>query len=97
MLEYALSLEAPPVASTLPPPAVHRVLASKACRSAVMFGTPLSAAQCQQILTELAQCDLPFQCAHGRPTITPLLDLSQLPEPSTALSDGTGIVEADVP
>jgi DNA mismatch repair ATPase MutL len=97
MLEYALSLEATGGASTLPPPAVHRVLASKACRSAVMFGTPLSAAQCQQILTELAQCDLPFQCAHGRPTITPLLDLSQLPEPSAALSDGTGIVEADVP
>ena len=79
LLEYCTALESTGGGSTLPPPAVLRVLASKACRRAVMFGDLLDRSRCQQILRELAMCDLPFQCAHGRPTVTPVLALDALP------------------
>lgn len=49
----------------------RRALASKACRGAIMFGTALSEQQCAQLVEELSQCLLPFQCAHGRPTVVP--------------------------
>ena len=81
MIEYAEALHATGGGSTLAPPAVLRVLASKACRRAVMFGDSLSLPRCQHILTQLATCDLPFQCAHGRPTLAPMLDLDALPVP----------------
>ena len=47
-----------------------------------MFGDVLTTAECQQILNALARCELPFQCAHGRPTIVPLLRLAAEDEPS---------------
>ena len=78
MLEYARLLEATAGFSLPPPPAVHRVLASKACRQAVMFGDVLDRRQCQVILSALSKCELPFQCAHGRPTATPLIELAAL-------------------
>ncbi|KAH9253338.1 hypothetical protein BASA81_008689 [Batrachochytrium salamandrivorans] len=49
----------------------RRALASKACRGAIMFGTQLSEQQCAQLVGELSQCLLPFQCAHGRPSVAP--------------------------
>jgi hypothetical protein len=77
--EYAEALEATGGGSTLAPPAVLRVLASKACRRSVMFGDALTPRRCQQLLDELARCEMPFQCAHGRPTLTPVLALDALP------------------
>ena len=79
MYEYCASLQATDGGTFLPPPAVNRVLASKACRRAVMFGDALSTLRCQQILSDLARCDLPFICAHGRPTVVPALALDALP------------------
>jgi hypothetical protein len=52
------------------------VLISKACRGAIMFGDTLSREQCQKLLFSLRQCALPFQCAHGRPTLVPLVRLA---------------------
>lgn len=49
---------------------------SKACRSAIMFGDPLSTADCSLLIKKLSQCHIPFQCAHGRPSAIPLLELS---------------------
>lgn len=72
-VEYLHVLEESAGGSTQPPPAVTRLLASKACRSAVMFGDVLSRADSQAVLCALAECKLPFQCAHGRPTIAPML------------------------
>ncbi|KAI3426507.1 hypothetical protein D9Q98_008872 [Chlorella vulgaris] len=60
------------------PPAVVRVLNSKACRGAIMFGDRLQHTQCQELLVELAQTQLCFSCAHGRPTAAPLVDLQLL-------------------
>lgn len=55
------------------PPAVQRILMSKACRNAVKFGESLSWEKCQELIDQLKLCSLPFQCAHGRPSILPLL------------------------
>lgn len=62
---------------SLRPPAVTRVLQSKACRGAIMFNQQLSLPECRDLLSKLARCRLPFQCAHGRPSMMPLLDLGK--------------------
>ena len=54
------------------PAAVYRILASKSCRGAVMFGDELNRSQAQHLLSALSECRFPFQCAHGRPSIVPL-------------------------
>ena len=60
----------------LKPPAITRILAYKACRSAIMFGTALTIQQCYILINELVQTKSTFQCAHGRPTLYPLLNIS---------------------
>ncbi|XP_040188749.1 DNA mismatch repair protein Mlh3 isoform X2 [Rana temporaria] len=60
------------------PGTVLKVLASQACHGAVKFNDPLSMDECQHLVRCLAQCSLPFQCAHGRPAILPLADLLHL-------------------
>jgi hypothetical protein len=52
---------------------IHRILCSKACRGAIMFGDKLTLEQCTYLISKQAKCKLPFQCAHGRPSIAPLL------------------------
>ena len=54
--------------STLPPP-IARILESKACRGAIMFGDSITADRAQCLIRELSECRLPFQCAHGRPSV----------------------------
>lgn len=49
---------------------VDDILNFKACRGAIMFGDELTMEKCQEIVVQLAQCVLPFQCAHGRPTLS---------------------------
>ncbi|XP_028795288.1 DNA mismatch repair protein MLH3 [Neltuma alba] len=60
------------------PPAVVRVLNLKACRGAIMFGDSLLPSECSLIVEELKQTSLCFQCAHGRPTTVPLVNLEAL-------------------
>ncbi|XP_038903643.1 DNA mismatch repair protein MLH3 isoform X2 [Benincasa hispida] len=64
--------------SSTTPPSVLRVLNSKACRGAIMFGDSLLPSECSLIVEELKQTSLCFQCAHGRPTTVPLVDLEAL-------------------
>ena len=59
----------------LRPPAVFGLLQSKACRGAVMFGDVLPMRGCAEILTNLAACSRPWACAHGRPSVLPLVQL----------------------
>lgn len=49
---------------------------SKACRSSIMFGDSLSKSECSLLIKQLSQCHIPFQCAHGRPSAIPLLELN---------------------
>jgi DNA mismatch repair protein MLH3 len=62
--------------SMLRPPAVTRILASRACRGAIMFGETLELDRCSKIIDGLRSCNFPFQCAHGRPSIVPLFDIA---------------------
>ncbi|GFQ03795.1 DNA mismatch repair protein mlh3 [Phtheirospermum japonicum] len=64
------------------PPSVHRVLNNKACRGtvyrAIMFGDTLLPSECSLIVEELKRTSLCFQCAHGRPTTIPIVNLDLL-------------------
>jgi len=57
------------------PRAILEILNSRACRSAVMFNDKLSLEECRQLVGRLAECAFPFQCAHGRPSMVPLIEL----------------------
>lgn len=48
---------------------------SRACRSAVMFGDELLKDEMGFLVRNLSQCVLPFQCAHGRPTVAPIAEM----------------------
>lgn len=54
-------------------PLCFALVYTQACRGAIKFGDMLTLPQCRDILSKLTQCKLPFQCAHGRPTMLPLL------------------------
>ncbi|XAR73677.1 hypothetical protein NMG60_11007734 [Bertholletia excelsa] len=43
-----------------------------------MFGDKLLPSECSLIVEELKQTSLCFQCAHGRPTTVPLVNLDAL-------------------
>ncbi|KAK8433640.1 DNA mismatch repair protein [Phyllosticta citricarpa] len=58
------------------PPGILSLLNSRACRSAVMFNDVLARAECEDLVRQLAGCVFPFQCAHGRPSMVPLVELS---------------------
>lgn len=51
------------------------LLNSRACRSAIMFNDPLELEECKVLVDKLGKCMFPFQCAHGRPSMIPLVDL----------------------
>lgn len=77
LLEYLQQLADTDGASTMPPAVLH-VLNFKACRGAIMFGDTLLLSECSLIVEELKGTSLCFQCAHGRPTTVPLVDLEAL-------------------
>ncbi|KAI9054024.1 hypothetical protein LZ554_001197 [Drepanopeziza brunnea f. sp. 'monogermtubi'] len=60
------------------PQGILDLLNSRACRSAIMFNDVLSRAQCEILVGRLAGCAFPFQCAHGRPSLVPLVDVGGL-------------------
>ena len=51
------------------------MLNSRACRSAIMFNDELTKEEAQTLVQRLGDCKFPFQCAHGRPSMIPLVDL----------------------
>ncbi len=44
-------------------------IARAACKAAVKANDPLSPAECRALIDQLAACELPFCCPHGRPTL----------------------------
>ncbi|XP_033142173.1 DNA mismatch repair protein MLH3 isoform X3 [Brassica rapa] len=84
LLEFLQQLADTDGSSTIPP-SVLRVLNSKACRGAIMFGDSLLLSECSLIIEGLKQTSLCFQCAHGRPTTVPLVDLKALHKQITKL------------
>ncbi|KAM0351549.1 hypothetical protein ACHAPU_002555 [Fusarium lateritium] len=59
------------------PRGILEMLHSRACRSAIMFNDVLTIRQCEELVARLSRCAFPFQCAHGRPSMTPLIDLGK--------------------
>ncbi|EGW32619.1 uncharacterized protein SPAPADRAFT_153779 [Spathaspora passalidarum NRRL Y-27907] len=59
-------------ASHFLPRVLIEIISSNACRSAIMFGDELTMEEMNDLLIRLSECNLPFQCAHGRPSIVPL-------------------------
>lgn len=59
-------------ACNIAPQGVHRVLASVACRSAIMFGDVLDMEQARILLSNLSGTVQYYECAHGRPTVSSL-------------------------
>ncbi|WVQ96780.1 hypothetical protein IAU59_003887 [Kwoniella sp. CBS 9459] len=62
---------------------------SKACRGAIMFQDRLTHDQCTRLVDQLSRTRFPFMCAHGRPSMIPLVAL-QMP-PALVSDDGVGI------
>lgn len=60
------------------PLTVLKVLASLACHGAIKFNDSLNKDECCSLVASLSSCQLPFQCAHGRPSIAPLVDILHL-------------------
>lgn len=58
------------------PQGILEMLNSRSCRSAIMFNDELSIEQCENLVQRLADCAFPFQCAHGRPSMIPLVDMA---------------------
>ncbi|KAK8937199.1 DNA mismatch repair protein MLH3 [Platanthera zijinensis] len=76
--------------SSMIPPAVIRILNYKACRGAIMFGDALLPSECSLIVEELKATSLCFQCAHGRPTTVPLVNMAALQEQLARLGKMAG-------
>lgn len=57
------------------PQGIIDLLNSRACRSAIMFNDRLTLDECRHLISRLSRCVFPFQCAHGRPTMIPVIDL----------------------
>ena len=45
---------------------------------AIMFGDKLTLEDCKQAINNLKSCNAPFQCAHGRPSVAPIVELTKL-------------------
>lgn len=58
------------------PSRVQQMLASRACRSAVMIGTALNNTEMMKLVIQMSQMKNPWNCPHGRPTIRHLFSLS---------------------
>lgn len=54
------------------PPLLQQLIASLACRNAIKFGDELTMDECHTMMENLLKTKLPFQCAHGRPSMVPL-------------------------
>ncbi|XP_027527598.1 DNA mismatch repair protein Mlh3 isoform X1 [Neopelma chrysocephalum] len=55
-----------------------KVLASQACHGAIKFNEHLTLEESCELIEALSSCKLPFQCAHGRPSMLPLADIDHL-------------------
>lgn len=64
------------------PVGVLELLKSRSCRTAIMFNDILDISECEELVRRLGKCDLPFQCAHGRPTLTVLTEFGLLGQQS---------------
>ena len=63
-------------AKTIRLPKAIAMFASRACRQSVMIGTTLSRKEMKNIVQQMHSVDSPWVCAHGRPTMRHVKNLS---------------------
>ncbi|CAH2085418.1 unnamed protein product [Euphydryas editha] len=61
---------------SLYPKSIMELVFSEACRYAIKFGDSLSKNECINMISALSSCKTPFQCAHGRPVMAVIVELS---------------------
>lgn len=59
-------------------PKAIAMFASRACRTSIMIGTALSHREMDMVVKKLAELDMPFTCAHGRPTMNHVSDITSI-------------------
>jgi DNA mismatch repair protein MLH3 len=67
-----------PITLSSCPSTLVGLITSKSCRNAIKFGDPLTLTECRYLVSKLSVCDNPFQCAHGRPSIIPIVNVSKI-------------------
>lgn len=75
------------------PPRMLDLINSRACRSAIMFNDELDDDQCRNLVHQLSECTLPFQCAHGRPSMIVVADMQQVTDPDSDLTTSSKLCE----
>ncbi|KAF7385058.1 hypothetical protein HZH66_012144 [Vespula vulgaris] len=60
------------------PLSIHNAISMEACHGAIKFGELLSVQQCIELFDDLKTTKSPTRCAHGRPSIIPIIELSEL-------------------
>ncbi|KAJ8107367.1 hypothetical protein OPT61_g8920 [Boeremia exigua] len=75
------------------PPGLIDMINSRACRSAIMFNDELDLDSCKALVTKLADCHFPFMCAHGRPSLVPIVDMGRIEAKDNA-GDSMSFVDA---
>ncbi|PSS03341.1 hypothetical protein BD289DRAFT_191539 [Coniella lustricola] len=80
------------------PQGIVELIHSRSCRSAIMFNDPLTLADCSDLFTRLLRCAFPFQCAHGRPSMVPIVNLGRAGSGDGGWTEtGTGTGTATAP
>lgn len=51
------------------PTKIRKIFASKSCKASVRLGDPLLDSTAKHIISNLAHCEKPFNCPHGRPVL----------------------------
>ena len=59
------------------PTKIRKIFASRACRSSVMIGDPLTRKQMAAQVGRMGGIEKPWNCPHGRPTMRHVLDLGE--------------------
>jgi DNA mismatch repair protein PMS2 len=81
LLEVIAALRAGAPPADVRPARVAAMLASRACRGAIMVGRALDAPAMRRLLDGMSSLRAPWTCAHGRPTMR---HLAVLPPPAAA-------------
>jgi hypothetical protein len=79
------------------PSRLRSMVASRACRKAVMIGTALDHARMKQLVSQMGGLEQPWNCPHGRPTMRHLVNLANVAAEGHAEQGGLAEVAGEGP
>ncbi|XP_060802240.1 DNA mismatch repair protein Mlh3 [Amyelois transitella] len=77
ILEEINSIKSQGGCISIHPKSIMDLVFSEACRYAIKFGDKLMINDCRELIQSLSDCRTPFQCAHGRPVMAVLMDMTR--------------------